>query len=55
LTCQNIPKITDKPLGAPQIFGTLIQAKHLQSFPGPNPRIQVKIEIIFNPPLGENE
>ncbi len=29
-------------MGAPQIFEILIQAKHLHSFPAPNPRIQVK-------------
>jgi hypothetical protein len=43
LTWLSIPKITDEPLGAPQIFETLIQAKHSHSFPGPNPQIQVKI------------
>ncbi len=30
-------------MGAPQIFETLIQTKHLHSFPAPNLRIQVKI------------
>ncbi len=29
-------------MGALQIFGTLIQAKHLHSFPGHNPRIEVR-------------
>ncbi len=36
-------------MGAPQIFEILIQAKHLHSFPVPNPRIQIVLNFQVKP------